>query len=31
MHTYILEEMADAISNELHVSNPDVLAILSRY
>ena len=31
MHTYMLEEMADALSNELHIQSSDALAILSRY
>ncbi len=31
MHTYMLEEMADALSNELHIPNHDALAVLSRY
>ena len=31
MYDYILEEMADAIANELHVDNNDVLRILNRY
>ena len=31
MYDYIIEEMADAIANELHVDNNDVLRILHRY
>jgi hypothetical protein len=31
MYDHILEEMADAISKELHVDNNDVLGILNRY
>jgi len=31
MHTYMLEEMADALANELHIQSSDALAVLSRY
>ncbi len=31
MYDYILEEMADAISKQLHVENAEVLSILGRY
>ena len=31
MHTYMLEEMADALSNELHIQSSDALAVLSHY
>jgi hypothetical protein len=31
MHGYMLEEMADALSNELQVPNHEALAVLSRY
>ena len=31
MYDYILEEMADAISKELHLDNAEVLNILGRY
>ena len=31
MYDYILEEMADAISKELHLDNAEVLSILGRY
>ena len=31
MNDYVIEEMADAIANELHVPNEDVLRILHRY
>ena len=31
MNDYVIEEMADAISTELHIPNEDVLCILHRY
>ncbi len=31
MHTYMLEEMADALSNEFHIQSSEALAVLSRY
>ena len=31
MHTYMLEEMADALSNELGIQSSEALTVLSRY
>ena len=31
MHTYMLEEMADALANELHIQSSDALAVLSHH
>ena len=31
MHTHMLEEIADAISTELHIQSSDALAVLSHY